>query len=134
MEPKQTTEQLVEERGKVHGDFSDVSQVGQALKSVARMAPNWQGGKLQSLHKEALDMILHKVARILCGDPDETDHWKDIGGYAKITETRLGRGLSANLGSDLEAEVEKNRQTARDVLRKFDAHMEQLGKFKPGPA
>ena len=29
-------------------------------------------------------MILHKVARILNGDPDYVDSWADIAGYAQL--------------------------------------------------
>jgi len=34
-------------------------------------------------------MILHKIARIVNGDPDYTDSWHDIAGYAKLVEDRL---------------------------------------------
>ena len=34
--------------------------------------------------RHALDMIADKVARILAGDPQHTDHWLDIGGYAAL--------------------------------------------------
>jgi hypothetical protein len=33
---------------------------------------------------EALEMIAHKIGRIIAGDPDFDDHWDDIAGYAKI--------------------------------------------------
>lgn len=33
---------------------------------------------------ESLDMILHKCGRILSGDPNEPDHWRDIEGYARL--------------------------------------------------
>jgi hypothetical protein len=29
-------------------------------------------------------MILHKLARVLSGNPDNADHWDDIGGYARL--------------------------------------------------
>jgi hypothetical protein len=45
-----------------------------------RCAPGW--AKLPAEMKEALDMIQHKAARILTGDPRHLDHWVDIGGYA----------------------------------------------------
>lgn len=31
-------------------------------------------------------MILHKIARIMNGDPDHIDHWHDIAGYATLIE------------------------------------------------
>ena len=38
---------------------------------------------------EALDMIAHKIARILNGDPNHHDHWHDIAGYATLIADRL---------------------------------------------
>ena len=38
---------------------------------------------------EALDMIAHKIARIINGDPDYADSWHDIAGYAKLVADRL---------------------------------------------
>jgi hypothetical protein len=32
---------------------------------------------------------MHKVARILNGDPDYADSWRDIIGYARLVEKRL---------------------------------------------
>jgi hypothetical protein len=31
-----------------------------------------------------LEMIAHKIARILSGDPNHRDHWEDIAGYAEL--------------------------------------------------
>ncbi len=43
---------------------------------------------------EALEMIIHKVGRIVNGNPDKIDHWIDIAGYAKLVAMRLeGRSV-----------------------------------------
>jgi len=39
--------------------------------------------------QEALDMICHKIGRILNGDPDYADNWHDIAGYAQLVADRL---------------------------------------------
>jgi hypothetical protein len=39
--------------------------------------------------REALEMIQHKVARILNGDPSYHDSWHDIAGYATLVADRL---------------------------------------------
>jgi hypothetical protein len=54
----------------------------QALKDECRAAPNWH--KLAPYQKEAIEMICHKLGRILCGNPDTPDHWLDIAGYATL--------------------------------------------------
>jgi hypothetical protein len=38
---------------------------------------------------EALEMIVHKIGRIVNGNPDVVDHWVDIAGYAKLVSDRL---------------------------------------------
>ena len=54
-----------------------------------RRTPGWH--RLDPDMKEALEMISLKVARILNGDADVTDHWHDIAGYARLVEKRLVR-------------------------------------------
>jgi hypothetical protein len=36
-----------------------------------------------------LEMIAHKIARVLNGNPDHHDHWHDISGYAQCAAERL---------------------------------------------
>jgi hypothetical protein len=45
--------------------------------------------KLSVSQREALEMILHKIARILNGDPNFKDSWTDIIGYARLVEREL---------------------------------------------
>lgn len=70
-------------RGNRYGSFSDNADTAQALKDIARRHPNWE--ELENYHKESIDMIFHKIARILNGDPMYDDSWVDIAGYAKLT-------------------------------------------------
>jgi hypothetical protein len=41
------------------------------------------------VQREAIDMICHKLGRILSGDPSHPDHWLDIQGYARCAWERL---------------------------------------------
>lgn len=79
---KPTVKDVLSERGSRYGKFSDLSVIDQALKHVMHQAPNWDS--LEPHHKTALEMIQHKVSRILNGDPDYEDNWVDIEGYARI--------------------------------------------------
>lgn len=72
-------------RGSTHGDFRTNAQISQRFKDI--VGP--YRGKLNDQQSEALDMIFHKIARILAGDPNFKDHWHDIQGYAKLVEERL---------------------------------------------
>lgn len=76
------SEELLLERSKTHGDFIQNSAVAQDLKRIMRRQPNWD--LLNASQAEALDMIAHKIGRILAGDPKFQDHWDDLAGYAKL--------------------------------------------------
>lgn len=76
--------ELLAERAQTHGDYTVTAYFSQQFKATARKSPNWSGGQLGSPHLESVDMILHKLARILCGDPDHEDSWRDISGYAQL--------------------------------------------------
>ena len=85
--PEQTTDEILSERGQIHGDFSADSAIAQQLKQLLRSKENWE--KLSSVQKEALEMICTKLGRIMVGDPRHRDHWSDIAGYARLVEVRL---------------------------------------------
>ena len=72
---------LLNEREKTHGDYADVARVAQCLKGALQVGPV---DVLPDVHRESLDLICTKMARIVCGDHNEPDHWTDIMGYAKL--------------------------------------------------
>jgi hypothetical protein len=76
-----------------YGDFSDHARVAQELKDICRAAPSW--GNMLPVHKEAMDMVMHKAARLLCGNPNHVDSWHDIGGYARCAEERCKESADA---------------------------------------
>lgn len=75
-------EEILSERGDRYGKFAAQAQLAQDLKNTMHNAPKW--AELSASKKEALEMIQHKVARILNGDPDYEDNWLDIQGYAGL--------------------------------------------------
>ena len=76
---------VLQDRGKTHGDFSVQSTICFNLKATMRSGPRALG----PAHQEALEMIAVKISRILCGNPNEIDHWVDIAGYAKLVSDML---------------------------------------------
>lgn len=85
-----TINETIEERTKLYGDFKDHAQITQDLKMVMRNFKNGAGwDNLSPTMAEALDMIVHKIGRILNGDPTYADSWHDIAGYATLVEQRL---------------------------------------------
>ena len=87
VEPVTGIDATVEERGNRYGAFKDGADIMQELKSVMRSTRNWSN--LTPSQREALEMIQHKVGRILNGDPNYTDSWHDIKGYAHLIEEEL---------------------------------------------
>lgn len=79
---------VLAERGKVHGDFDEPCRIAQGLKAVIRDGVNYKQGRLNAVQMEAIEMIAHKLARIVSGDPSHVDHWVDIAGYAQLVAQR----------------------------------------------
>jgi Domain of unknown function (DUF6378) len=75
------------ERGKRYGDFSLHAKITQDLKLLMQQTPRWNA--LNCSQREALEMIAHKIGRILNGDPNYADSWVDIAGYAQLVADRL---------------------------------------------
>lgn len=82
-----TIDSILEERGSRYGIFKDHAAVTQRIK---REINNALGDRALAYDQfEALDMIAHKIGRIVNGDPDYIDSWDDIAGYAKLVADRL---------------------------------------------
>lgn len=79
---------LLAEREQVHGNLKYSSVTMQQFKHLARVCPKW--ANMSDLQREAVDMILHKIGRVLHGDPTHKDHWDDIAGYATRAAQELG--------------------------------------------
>ena len=82
-----TIEKTLKQRQKTHGDFLTHALIAQSIKCQMFNAHGY--GALDAMQREALDMIAHKIARILNGNPDVHDHWHDIAGYATLVGDRL---------------------------------------------
>lgn len=80
------------ERATRYGAFIDHAIVTQKLKRVLHEHAAHHGKSFALDQAEALDMICHKLGRIVNGDPDYADSWVDIAGYAKLVADRLETG------------------------------------------
>lgn len=74
------------ERGSRYGAFDGHADITQSIKEVMSGRPSTNWHHLPDAHKEALEMIAHKIGRILNGDPNYADNWHDIAGYATLVE------------------------------------------------
>jgi hypothetical protein len=84
-----TIDAVLNERGSRYGKFTDHASVTQAYKTLMFCQLEERDKRLAADQQEALDMIFHKIGRIINGDPDYADSWVDIAGYAKLVADRL---------------------------------------------
>jgi hypothetical protein len=82
-----TIDQTLAERGTRYGTFGEHARIAQNIKAAMVDSRNWN--ILSPDKKEALEMLAHKTARILNGDPEYHDSWHDIIGYTKLVADTL---------------------------------------------
>lgn len=86
-------DEVTAERGKRYGSYTEHAAVSQGIKEILYNALRYNKNvDLDSLDddiKETLEMIAHKLGRIVNGDPYYADSYIDIAGYAKLVGDRL---------------------------------------------
>jgi hypothetical protein len=86
--PVNEIKELLNERGKTHGNYTDHARTTQRLKGIVaiEIMARAQRGQPELSYEalESIEMILHKIGRIIAGDANFQDHWDDIAGYAKL--------------------------------------------------
>jgi hypothetical protein len=75
-------DKVLQERGERYGDYKSTAFISQTLKNTMRECRSWD--RMTSAQREGLEMIQHKIARILNGDPTYIDSFRDIEGYARL--------------------------------------------------
>lgn len=104
---------MLAERGEQYGEFDELAEISQDLKENIGIRNGWDN--LTSDQKESLEMICHKIARILNGDPNYIDSWADIAGYAQLIVQRLERAAE----DEAEAEAEPQGVSHKKVKKAF---------------
>jgi|GEM_PF-464787 len=82
-------DQTIDERALDYGKFKDSAALMQSIKRLLADHAHRHDKTFADDQWEALEMIVHKMARIVNGNPDKVDHWVDIAGYAKLIADRL---------------------------------------------
>ena len=86
-----TVTKTLEQRGSRYGTFEDNARLTQALYATAIGAAKTE---LSPMHREALHMIFHKIARMCSGDQWYADNPHDIAGYATLLEEYIEEVLN----------------------------------------
>ena len=73
---QESIHKIINERAKNYGDFREQAKLAIDLKDIIRHGRSYEF--MPSYMKESLDMICHKMARIVNGDPKYLDSWVDL--------------------------------------------------------
>jgi hypothetical protein len=82
-------EDLLNDRAKDYGKFKDGAALMQSIKRLLAEHARVHDKLFADDQWEAIEMIVHKMARIVNGNPDKVDNWVDIAGYATLVADRL---------------------------------------------
>lgn len=100
---------IIQQRERTHGFFDAVATVSQALKDAMKLGPY---DELPDVHREALEMICVKMARVVCGDHNEPDHVRDIMGYAELVLTDIQNKKTASRGNATIMEMDPDEEAS----------------------
>lgn len=89
MDQPQDIKEILKERGSRYGKFTDHARISRRMQEIILEHLIMNRKHMEDDQMEALTMICHKVARIVNGDPDYGDSWRDIAGYATLVADRL---------------------------------------------
>lgn len=78
---------ILDERGNRYGDFASNATTTQLIKQAINLGDT--ADKLAFYQRESLEMIAHKISRIVNGDANYMDSWVDIVGYAQLVIDKL---------------------------------------------
>ena len=141
---------VLNEYGMKQGKFSGHAAITQALKLVmygsvtvidtvtgqilAVVGPRYDRSnhKLSSSQWESLEMVAHKIGRILNGDPNYADSWVDIAGYAQLIVNQLEEQEQVNKIEDsridnLAADAVGQGSSTTDTYKHIPSFTEYLG-------
>jgi hypothetical protein len=90
------SDEIIAQRPATHGDYTEVATLTQSVLKILMSGSSWE--RLDSVKRDALYMISRKIGRIVTGDPNVEDHWRDIEGYAKLAADRIGPQAATSQG------------------------------------
>ena len=115
---------LLNERGNRYGEFKTHAEVTQKIKEALFSGASF--AYLDYDQKEALEMVAHKLGRIVNGDPNYLDSWMDIIGYTQLVVDRLVKDQEPVTSID-EYNIEKKEEPyAEDVNIETSGMLERL--------
>ncbi len=117
---------ILDERGNRYGDFSSNATTTQLIKQAINLGDTVD--KLAFYQRESLEMIAHKISRIVNGDANYIDSWVDIVGYAQLVIDKLQHDKDEiqQLLSDTNYIFPENKTTEQNDDMQTTAFLERL--------
>jgi hypothetical protein len=82
-----TIDDILDDRGKRYGNYLEQATITQRIRLA--MSEGLGDRQLAYDQADAIHMIAVKLSRIINGDPNYPDNWRDIAGYAQLVADRL---------------------------------------------
>jgi hypothetical protein len=114
---------LLNERGNRYGEFKTHAEVTQKIKEALFSGASF--AYLDYDQKEALEMVAHKLGRIVNGDPNYLDSWMDIIGYTQLVVDRLVKDQEPIYEPEVSV-VKEEEPYAEDINIETSAMLERL--------
>lgn len=117
---------ILDERGNRYGDFASNATTTQLIKQAINLGDT--ADKLAFYQRESLEMIAHKISRIVNGDANYMDSWVDIVGYAQLVIDKLQHDKDEiqQLLSDTNYIFPENETTEQNNDMQTTAFLERL--------
>lgn len=120
-------QQTLDERGSRYGEFDEHARITQEIKAVLVTGRSWEN--CSASQRESLEMIAHKLGRIVNGDPDYDDSWRDIAGYAQLIVNELADKKPAPPKTAIEDNLKALRVWS-DVPFKSAVYLDDFGRVQ----
>ena len=85
--PPESVSETLMYREQSYGNYATGSGIAQNIKRALSDTSGWD--TLSDTQRSSLEMIAFKISRILNGDPNHADSWRDIAGYAQLIVNEL---------------------------------------------
>jgi hypothetical protein len=127
-----TINDTLNERATTHGDYKEQAAFAQHFKRMMRAGRNWE--RLDFHQAQSLEAFCDKISRVLCGNFNEIDHWRDVAGYAQLVVRELEPlqgGAKAPTGVSIKPQAGDEPLNVPDfILRDMEREMADLTKPK----
>jgi hypothetical protein len=90
--------------------FVDIASTAQMLKRFFTEAKQ----RMTPMMCEAIDIICSKLARIGCGEQNESEHWRDISAFATLVAESLETQNKTNI-SDWSLEAQRKNAKKQQI-------------------